>query len=72
MEDSSGNQQCTTKEECIVQDLKVNYLGWLAKRIDKTKLEHDAAESVGDLNLQIGNGAKLTVYKEMFEYILKH
>ena len=46
-----------------------NYLEWLKTRIDTTRQEKAEAT---DLNLIIGKGGKLCVYKEIFDYIRKH
>lgn len=42
---------------------------WLLKRIEKTEKE---LEEVTELNLKIGKGAKLCVYKECLNYIREH
>lgn len=47
----------------------VGYIEWLQKRIKKTQKELDEAT---ELNLKIGKGAKLCVYKECLNYIKKH
>jgi 50S ribosomal subunit-associated GTPase HflX len=46
-----------------------SYIKWLQKRIEKTEKELDEAT---ELNLKIGKGAKLCVYKECLNYIRTH
>ena len=46
-----------------------SYIDWLQKRIEKTEKELDEAT---ELNLKIGKGAKLCVYKECLNYIREH
>ncbi len=46
-----------------------NVLAWLETRIKKTTKEREKAI---DLNLKIGKGAKLCVYKECLNYIRVH
>lgn len=45
------------------------YIKWLRKRIEKTEKQLSEAT---ELNLKIGKGAKLCVYKECLSYIIKH
>lgn len=46
-----------------------NFISWLETRIAKT--EKQKLEAV-DLNLRIGKGGKLCVYKECLNYIKEH
>ncbi len=44
-------------------------ISWLEKRISTTEVERDNSK---ELNVTITKGAKLTVYKEILEYIKSH
>ncbi len=44
-------------------------ISWLENRISTTEVERDNSK---ELNFTITKGAKLTVYKEMLEYIKSH
>ena len=45
------------------------YIYWLEDRIKKTQIEKDTTD---DMNIKIGKGGKLCVYKEVLNYIREH
>lgn len=56
-------------ENSNIPDIWINYIEWLNKRIKSTEKELATAN---ELDLKIGKGAKLCVYKECLYYIKNH